>query len=103
MAKRKGYKYVGGDLWVAPDGSYGLGQVLLIDTRLWDDRDFDELDMASDRDKQRTAEKIQRKRFKQYKTMADLLESGDTNIRVFRIDSNGVEDITDIRKNENRD
>ncbi len=95
MAKRKGYQYVGGDMWIAPDGSYGQGQVLLIDTTLWDDSDFDELDMASDSQKQYVAEKIQKLRVKQYRKMKKLLKgSKDISIRVFRIDEDGVEDIT---------
>lgn len=101
MAKRKGYQYVGGDMWVAPDGSYGQGQVLLIDTTLWDDSDFDELDMASDSQKQYVAEKIQKERVKQYRKMKKLLKDSDSiSIRVFRIDKDGVEELNN--EDENR-
>jgi hypothetical protein len=35
-------------LWVADDGSYGYGKLLMFDTESWTDEDFNRLDEASD-------------------------------------------------------
>jgi hypothetical protein len=35
-------------LWVADDGSYGYGKLLMFDTASWTDEDFNRLDEASD-------------------------------------------------------
>lgn len=94
MAKEKSYGWAESGLWVAPDGSYGTGEVLFCDTSLWEKTDFDELDEAPDSDKQDVALQITKFRTKQYKRMVkQIIASKAIDIRIFHLDEDGVSEV----------
>jgi hypothetical protein len=100
MAKNKDYGWASSSMWIAPDGSYGEGEVLFVDTKYWEDSDYTELDEASDSEKQDIALSITKFRRKQYRKMIELLvESKSIDVRTFIIDEDGVSEV-DVDGNE---
>lgn len=51
-------KITGNDLWIADDGSYGHGQVLLVNTENWTSADIERFDDADEDDKWDVAQAI---------------------------------------------
>jgi hypothetical protein len=77
------------DLWVSEDGSYGSGDIAFFSTEDWTGREFNELDEAPESEKLETAMRIH-KRLSRRMTKENL---NRIDVRVFIIDSDGVEEI----------
>jgi hypothetical protein len=86
-------------LWVSEDGSYGTGNIVFINTDDWTEEDYNRLDEASDSDKYPLAIGITKMREAQNNTVGDSFtdlyfpNNQIPDVRVFIIDSNGVEEI----------
>ena len=89
MYGRPDYEMNNVDLWVSEDGSYGSGDIAFFSTEDWTGKDFNELDEAPESEKLETAMRIH-KRLSRRITKESL---NRIDVRVFIIDSDGVEEI----------
>ena len=89
MYGRPEYEMNNVDLWVSEDGSYGSGDIAFFSTEEWTGREFNELDEAPESEKLETAMRIH-KRLSRRITKESL---NRIDVRVFIIDSDGVEEI----------
>ena len=89
MYRRTEHEIQNVDLWVSEDGSYGSGDIAFFSTEEWTGREFNELDEAPESEKLETAMRIH-KRLVRRMTPENL---NRINVRVFIIDSDGVEEI----------
>jgi hypothetical protein len=89
MYGRPDYEMNNVDLWVSEDGSYGSGDIAFFSTEDWTGKDFNELDEAPESEKLETAMRIH-KRLSRRMTQENL---NRIDVRVFIIDSDGVEEI----------
>ena len=89
MFGREDYEMNNVDLWVSEDGSYGSGDIAFFSTEEWTGKEFNELDEAPESEKLETAMRI-------HKRLTRRIAKQNLNqipIRVFIIDSDGVEEI----------
>ena len=89
MYRKTEYEMNNVDLWVSEDGSYGSGDIAFFSTEDWTGREFNELDEAPESEKLETAMRIH-KRLSRRMTKENL---NRIDVRVFIIDSDGVEEI----------
>jgi hypothetical protein len=89
MYRRTEHEIQNVDLWVSEDGSYGSGDIAFFSTEEWTGREFNELDEAPESEKLETAMRIH-KRLVRRMTPENL---NRIDVRVFIIDSDGVEEI----------
>jgi predicted Zn-dependent protease len=89
MYRKTDYEMNNVDLWVSEDGSYGSGDIAFFSTEDWTGKDFNELDEAPESEKLETAMRIH-KRLSRRITKESL---NRIDVRVFIIDSDGVEEI----------
>jgi hypothetical protein len=89
MYRKTEYEMNNVDLWVSEDGSYGSGDIAFFSTEDWTGKEFNELDEAPESEKLETAMRIH-KRLSRRMTQENL---NRIDVRVFIIDSDGVEEI----------
>jgi hypothetical protein len=92
MYGRPDYEMNNVDLWVSEDGSYGSGDIAFFSTEEWTGREFNELDEAPESEKLETAMRIH-KRLSRRASRRIMSEAEKIEVRVFIIDSDGVEEI----------
>lgn len=54
------------DLWISEEGTFGTGNLILVDTENWTDEDWEEIDNCNDWDRLQTAIDICEKRGASY-------------------------------------
>ena len=81
-------------MFVTAYGTWGMEEFQVFNVDNWTEKDFDKLDAESDYNKLELARKITRKRNKQAKKSANLLNEWQTmEVRTFIIGPDGVEEI----------
>ncbi len=101
MSKKNGYGYAGGTeddtiIFITPNGAWGKGEVLFVDTIHWRKSDWNDLDNAIDEDKQYIAETITKNRHKQYRQLIkELIETNAIQIKEYELDEDGVTELGD--------
>jgi hypothetical protein len=92
----KGYRdFVG--TYVTDTGEIRFGRILLIENdSLWDPDNFEEIILAKPGQRLKLAKRIAKFWWRVQQEAMNLIEQAqDPNVRVYRIDENGVEDVTD--------